>query len=199
VSEPPTSGGGRSGPDWSNLPGRERPPRGNWWQRHVFPTRTRRVSRPRTPRPRPEGPKWPNVPAQWQGEPENEQRNWLRSGWFGRRRQERIWQERQRARAGILPDEGAPDTPPEDRFIGGTPPPYVPQRFDPAFEQLYGSNPGTHGLTPEEDEESRRLFELGFIIRGLGSKYYRDAWFDYTGMDPRNFDWQAWKEEVGSP
>jgi hypothetical protein len=129
--------------------------------------------------------------------PEREQRQWMRSGYFGRRRIERQWIERTtgppEGGGGGGGGGGGPDEPPE-----GGEPPYVPDTFNPVYEALYATNPGVHGLTPEEDEYSRKLFERGFIRRGIGSKVYRDMWFDFTGMDPRDFDWEAWRREAGS-
>jgi hypothetical protein len=34
--------------------------------------------------------------------------------------------------------------------------------------------------------------------RGPGSKAAKAEFFDYTGMDPRNFDWESWRESMGS-
>jgi hypothetical protein len=33
---------------------------------------------------------------------------------------------------------------------------------------------------------------------GPGSKQAKTEFFDFTGQDPRNFDWEEWRREMGS-
>lgn len=33
--------------------------------------------------------------------------------------------------------------------------------------------------------------------RGPGGKVYQREFFQFTGMDPRDFDWHEWRREMG--
>lgn len=66
------------------------------------------------------------------------------------------------------------------------------------YDEFYDDLMGDYGL--DEDEFGSTLLWEGWFDEDLDPderQEARDAFFEYTGMDPYDFDWEAWREYMG--
>ena len=76
-----------------------------------------------------------------------------------------------------------------------------------SFQELFDATPGTDALEDHEQGYAEDVFDLAF---GYTSAEYdamgyspdqvddfRQEFFDYMGMDERDFDWEGWREALG--
>ena len=61
---------------------------------------------------------------------------------------------------------------------------------------FYDEQPASGYVAPEDEDDLKRVFGRGMVGKDYDS---RKDWFERTGQDPRNFDWERYAELHGSP
>lgn len=67
--------------------------------------------------------------------------------------------------------------------------------WDREQQEFFDDLPVVPYLDSDEKEYAQEIFELGFLTHGEDvSAAARDEWWEFTGMEPQDFDWEAWRE-----
>jgi hypothetical protein len=70
--------------------------------------------------------------------------------------------------------------------------------WDEREREFFDDLPVTAYLTSEELSDARELFEEAFLQHGENLSWEaRDDWWEFTGMEPQDFDWHGWREMMG--
>ena len=70
--------------------------------------------------------------------------------------------------------------------------------WDERQQEFFDDLPVVASLTPEELSDARDIFEDAFLQHGQDSSWEaRDEWWEFTGMEPQDFDWGGWREMMG--
>jgi hypothetical protein len=70
--------------------------------------------------------------------------------------------------------------------------PYYENNVDAGFD-MFDRIPGVQFLDTEDRADSFELFYENFVENG----HDREAFFEYMGMEPRDFPWEEWREWMG--
>jgi hypothetical protein len=81
------------------------------------------------------------------------------------------------------------------------------EEWDPSFQDVWDSTPGTGDLESYEESHAEALFEVGFThtseeYEAMGYSEddvaaIREEFFDYMGLEDWQFDWDGWREAMG--
>jgi hypothetical protein len=72
------------------------------------------------------------------------------------------------------------------------------EEWDEREREFFDDLPVTAYLTSEELSDARDLFEEAFLQHGDNLSWEaRDDWWEFTGMEPQDFDWVGWREMMG--
>lgn len=70
--------------------------------------------------------------------------------------------------------------------------------WDREQQDFFDDLPVVSFLTPDELDQARDIFEDAFLTHGINESWdAREEWWDFTGMDPQDFDWDGWREMMG--
>jgi hypothetical protein len=70
--------------------------------------------------------------------------------------------------------------------------------WDEREREFFDDLPVTSYLTPGELADARDIFEEAFLQRGHDLSWEaRDEWWEFTGMEPQDFNWTGWREMMG--
>lgn len=70
--------------------------------------------------------------------------------------------------------------------------------WDREQQDFFESLPVVPYLDEGERQQAEEIFEDAFLQHGEDSSYEaREEWWDFTGMEPADFDWEHWREMMG--
>lgn len=74
--------------------------------------------------------------------------------------------------------------------------------WDPEIQEVYDSAVAFTWLAESENEQdhytAEQLFEYGWVYdAGRNNPEVRETFYDYTGTDERDIDWDSWREYWG--
>lgn len=72
--------------------------------------------------------------------------------------------------------------------------------WDERQQEFFDDMPVVSYLTPDELSDAQDIFQDAFLSHGEGnSMAAREEWWEFSGMEPDDFDWDGWREMMGYP